>query len=72
MTGIEFDKSDSEVLLVCHDCGGAWRAFAWTMEDAEARAMMHEARTHPGKTTLRDAIAARHAMRRKRGTKVRS
>lgn len=68
MSGIEFDQSDTEVLAVCHDCGGVWRAFAWTMDDAEARAVAHEERAHPGTKTLRDKISARHAMRKKRRT----
>lgn len=62
-TGIEFDQSDREVLLVCHDCGGTWRAFAWDISDAEHRAAAHEARTHPGVNTITERIRARHAMR---------
>ncbi len=68
MTGIEFDQSDTEVLLVCHDCKGTWRAFAWTMADAETRAAAHEERCHPGATIVRDRISKRHAQRRKRAT----
>ncbi len=67
-TGIEFDESDREVLMVCHDCKGVWRAFAWDMADAETRAIAHEERTHPGTRTVRDRIYTRHAMRRNRAT----
>jgi uncharacterized protein (DUF427 family) len=63
---IEFDKSDSEVLIVCHYCKGAWRAFAWTMDDAEQRAAWHEERAHPSVRLVRDRIATRHAKRRER------
>lgn len=63
-TGIEFDQSDSEVLAVCHDCGGTWRAFAWSMADAEQRAAAHEERCHPGTVEVRKRIATRHAQRR--------
>ena len=62
-TGIQFDEGVSEVLLVCHDCAGTWRAFAWDMADAEQRAIAHEARTHPGISNVRERIRARHAMR---------
>lgn len=68
-TGIEFDQSDREVLLVCHECGGAWRAFAWDMADAEQRAVAHEERTHPGNCTVRERIRTRHAMRDIRATR---
>lgn len=66
--GIEFDQGAREVLLICHDCAGVWRAFAWTMADAEARAIAHEERCHPGTGSVRDRIASRHAKRRKRAT----
>ncbi len=66
MNGMEFDKSDTEVLIVCHDCNGTWRAFAWTMADAEARAAAHEERCHPSTTTFRQRISSRHAKRKKR------
>lgn len=36
MTGIEFDQSDANMVLVCHDCLGTWRAFAW--DDGRRRA----------------------------------
>lgn len=62
-TGIEFDQGVHEVLLVCHDCHGKWRAFAWDMDDAETRAIAHEARTHPGVSTVTERVRARHAMR---------
>jgi len=71
-TGFEFDESASEVLVVCNDCGGTWRAFAWTMGDAEQRAAAHEARCHPGIMTMRDRLAARHAMRRSRARAAQS
>ena len=66
MTGIEFDQSDANVVLVCHDCRGTWRAFAWTMDDAEQRAIAHEERCHPGTRTVRDRVTARHTKRRSR------
>ena len=66
-TGIEFDRSDSEVLMICHDCAGTWRAFAWTMHDAEERAAAHEERCHPETDVVRKRIRSRHAMRKKRG-----
>lgn len=61
-----FDESDSEVLVLCDECRGTWRAFAWTMDDAETRAAAHEERCHPGITDIRDRISDRHAKRRKR------
>lgn len=67
-TGIEFDQGASAVLLVCHDCQGTWRAFAWDMDDAERRAVAHEVRTHPGTYTVQERIRARHAMRAIRAT----
>lgn len=70
MNGIQFDQSDTEVLLVCHDCRGTWRAFAWTVADAEQRAAAHEERCHPGIFTTRARLATRHAKRKKRGTKL--
>lgn len=68
MNGIEFDQSDTEVLLVCHDCKGTWRAFAWTMEAAELSAAEHEGRCHPGNDVLRKRLRDRHAQRRNRAT----
>ncbi|GAA2841749.1 hypothetical protein FB468_2065 [Leucobacter komagatae] len=69
-TGIEFDKSDTEVLLVCHDCGGTWRAFAWTLAEAEKSAQAHEERAHPGYTGgIRQRLDKRHAKRRERAAK---
>ena len=70
-TGIEFDQSPALVLLVCHDCNGVWRACAWTMDEAEGSAAEHEGRAHPGITTVRDRIAARHAMRKIRAAAAR-
>lgn len=69
--GIEFDEGAREVLLICHDCAGVWRAFAWTRDEAEQAAAGHEERCHPGTTTIRDRIAARHAMRKKRANAAR-
>jgi hypothetical protein len=66
-TGIEFDASASEVLLVCHDCNGAWRAFAWDRPDAERRAAAHEERCHPGIQNTRGRISDAAAKRRSRG-----
>ena len=65
-TGIEFDVSDREVLLVCHNCNGVWRAFAWTMAEAEAAAIAHEFRAHPGTVGVAHRVNDRHAKARKR------
>lgn len=66
MNGIEFDESKSEVLMICHDCNGVWRAFAWTMADAERRAAAHEERCHPGTFEVRGRLASRrHASSKK-------
>ena len=70
-TMFTFDKSDSEVLTVCNACSGTWTAFAWTMADAEARALAHEGRCHPGREDgMRTRLEKRHAARRKSATKV--
>ncbi|MBP1326728.1 hypothetical protein JOF28_001960 [Leucobacter exalbidus] len=66
MTGIEFDESTNNVLLVCHDCHGTWRAFAWDMDDAETRAAAHEERCHKESRIVRDRLIARRAQRKKR------
>lgn len=50
MAHIKIDCSDSSVVLVCHSCGGAWRAFAWDRADAHDRAVAHEQRSHPGES----------------------
>lgn len=65
-TGIEFDASASEVLLVCHDCDGTWRAFAWTRAEAEERAAAHEERCHPGHYVTRKRRSDADSTRRRR------
>lgn len=69
-TGIEFDRSDSEVLMVCHDCAGTWRAFAWDMADAEQRASAHERRAHPELNEVRERVRKRHAARKIRASRA--
>lgn len=71
MTGIQFDQSDTEVLIICHDCNGNWRAFAWTIDDAETSAAAHEERCHPeSEGRIRTRLRKRHAKRRERATAV--
>lgn len=69
-TGFEFDQGAVEVLIVCHDCAGEWRAFAWSMGEAETRAAAHEKRCHPKRDGIGKLLTDRHAQRKKRGTNL--
>lgn len=69
MARINIDSSASLVVLVCEGCGGAWRACAWSVEEAHERAVAHEKRTHPGEV---HAYHARYEWQRRARRRARA
>lgn len=59
---ITFDQSSTSVVIVCAECPW-WHGFAFTMDEAEASGLRHEAQVHEGETALRDRLQTRARVR---------
>jgi hypothetical protein len=62
---IKFDQSSTSVVIVCEACPW-WHGFAFTLLEAEASGMRHEAQVHEGTRELVDRLQARDRKRAQR------